>query len=221
METTTLACGRVRNDHTTATPVPITFSLPAAVRTTALAAAVLLAALAPAAVRAQTTASDLPPIMDNSGTGELDMRATPTIRIAEGRFVASADSVWAVLPEVLRELGIEPQIDPSRERTIGNARITGARVAGERTGRFMTCGNDGGGPAAAGQFRIRLNLVTQVRPDGTGSRTYTRLVGNAASVQGSGSSVVGCVTTGRLEQKIVDGINARLAVRAAAARAQR
>jgi hypothetical protein len=189
------------------------------VRINALAAAVLLAALAPAASHAQTTASDLPPIMDNAGTGDLDMRASPTIRLAEGRFVAPADSVFAVLPDVLRELGIEPQIDPSRERTIGNPRISGARVAGERTGRFMTCGNDGGGPAAAGQFRIRLNLVTQVRPDGTGSRTVTRLVGTASSVQGSGSSVVGCVTTGRLEQKIVDGINARLAARAAEAAA--
>ncbi|HEX8391761.1 MAG TPA: hypothetical protein VF665_05310 [Longimicrobium sp.] len=181
-----------------------------------LAAALLV--LAPAAARAQSTTADLPPMIEFSSMGELDVRAAPVIRIAEGRFAASPERVWEVLPEVLRELGIEPQVDTTRERVMGNTRITAPRVGGERTSRYMTCGNDGGGPASAGQYRIRLNLVTQVRAEGTGTRTFTRLVGTATSVQGGSGSVMGCVTTGRLEQKIAAGITARLANAAAPAR---
>ncbi|MBB4635388.1 hypothetical protein [Longimicrobium terrae] len=172
------------------------------------------AAIAPAAARAQTTASDLPPLMEDNGTS---MRADPSIRIIEHRFAVSADSVWAILPDVLREMGIEPQVDPSRERVMGNVRITAPRVAGERTGRYMACGNENSGPASAGQFRIRLNLVTQVRAEEQGSRTFTRLIGTANSVNGSGNQVVGCTSTGALERKLGEAIAARLAAPAPAA----
>jgi len=175
-----------------------------------LAAIAFLAAIAPAAARAQTAASDLPPLMESTANG-IDVRTAPSIRIIENRFAASADSVWKILPGVLRGMGIEPQVDPSRERVIGNVRITAPRVAGERTSRYMACGNDGAGPASAGQFRIRLNLVTQVRDEPNGSRTFTRLTGTATSVQGSGNNMVGCVSTGVLENKIGDAIAAALA----------
>jgi hypothetical protein len=167
---------------------------------------------------AQSTQPDLPPVVvEAAPRDEYEIRSAARYRVVEARFRESPAAVWAVLPEVLREMGIEPQADPARERTVGNPQITGNRVAGERTSRYMTCDQTGAGPGAVGQLRIRMQLVVQVRPEADGARTFTRLVGTATPMEGSRAQPVSCDTTGRLEQKIEQGVAARLRAASSAA----
>lgn len=151
--------------------------------------------------RAQLEVPPLPLLFSETGPG---------VRIAEAQFAAPADVVWEVLPAVLADLGIEPQVDTTMEGVMGNVRILTPVVGGERSRHYVSCGTDVG-PGSANIFRIRLNLVVHVRPEGTGTRTYTRLSGTGNTVQGSGGDGVYCITTGRLEQRIADGITGYLA----------
>lgn len=171
-----------------------------------LIASLLLAIVAtPTAIRAQLTIPEVPVIFTESD---------PSIRIAQAEFAAPADEVWAVMPAVLADLGIDAQVDTTVSGLIGNVRINTPTVAGERVRQFVSCGTDAG-PGAANMFRIRLNLMIFVRPEGTGTRTYTRVVGTGMTVGGSGGDGVLCITTGRLEQRITERVNAYLASYAA------
>ncbi|MBB4638068.1 hypothetical protein [Longimicrobium terrae] len=172
-----------------------------------IASLLLAVAATPTAIRAQLTIPEVPVIFTESD---------PSIRIAQAEFAAPADEVWAVMPAVLADLGIDAQVDTTVSGLIGNLRITTPTVAGERVRQFVSCGTNAG-PGAANMFRIRLNLMIFVKPEGTGTRTYTRVVGTGSTVGGSGGDGVLCITTGRLEQRITERINDFLAAFAAAA----
>ncbi|HEX8390857.1 MAG TPA: hypothetical protein VF665_00765 [Longimicrobium sp.] len=170
-------------------------------RSPLIAVLLLAITMTATALHGQRRAPDLPPVFDDEiGTG---------VRLVEADFAAPALAVWSVLPSVLLDLGIEPQVDTTRTGVMGNNRIITPLVAGERTRNFVTCGNDVG-PGLANMFRTRLNLVVQVAPEGESTHTFIRLVGTGRTVIGSGSDAIQCITTGRLEQRIIDGITAEL-----------
>lgn len=167
----------------------------------------LAVAAIPTGIHAQLTVPAVPVIFTESD---------PSIRIAQAEFAAPADEVWAVMPAVLADLGIDAQVDTTVSGLIGNVRITTPTIAGERMRQFVSCGTNSG-PGAANMFRIRMNLMIFVQPEGTGTRTYTRVVGAGSTVGGSGGEGVLCITTGRLEQKITERVNAYLAALATTA----
>ena len=174
----------------------------------ACAAAVVAALVSTAAAAQQTRTTEPTPRAEETSTG-YSIRINSQATAIERAVAAPADSVWAVLPEVLRELGITPQIVGEPEaRTMGNQRITARRVAGERTDRFVRCGNQGSGASAVSALRIQLSVLTTVRPVGGGTRLYTQVSGSASPVEGSGGTVH-CASTGLLEQKIGAAVAAR------------
>lgn len=196
--------GRIRRltDEVAACGFPPLTPLKTAMKRVRLIAGLLLAITATATgIHGQSKAPDLPPVFDEFAPG---------ILISQAEFAVPATHVWSVLPSVLLDLGIDPQVDTTRVGVMGNTRIVAPVVGGERTRQYVTCGTDVG-PGLASMYRIRLNLVIQVRPEGTGTRTFTRLVGTGRSVHGGGADAVQCITTGRLEQRIADDINAQLA----------
>ena len=166
-----------------------------------LIAGLVLAMTASVTEMGRRKAPGLPPALEGPRNGS---------QFVEARFDVPATHIWSILPTVLLDLGIEPQVDTTQVGLIGNTRIINPVVGNERTSRFVTCGSNVG-PGAANMYRIRLNLLIHVRPDGTGTRTYTYLAGTGRSVHGSGSNAIPCKTTGRLEQRIISDINAHLA----------
>ncbi len=173
-------------------------------------AAVLAAALASAPLAAQRPRNSEPtPRAEETSTG-FSFRINSQVTPIEQQIAAPADSVWAALPEVLRELGIAPQMSAEGDRVIGNQRITARRVAGDRTDIYVRCGNQGAGPSAMAAMRIRLSLLTSVRPEGDSrSRLFTEVTGTATPVEGSGGATL-CASTGALEKKLAEAVVARV-----------
>jgi hypothetical protein len=173
-------------------------------------AAALVAALVSAPLAAQRSRNSEPaPRVEETANG-FSIRINSQVAAIEKQIAAPADSVWAALPEVLRELGIAPQVSAGRDRVIGNQRITARRVAGDRTDIYVRCGNEGAGASAMSAMRIRLSLLTTVRPEGdTRSRLFTEVTGTANPVEGTGGTIL-CASTGALEQKLAEAVAARV-----------
>lgn len=130
------------------------------------------------------------------------------IRIAEdgapSREIVSAtpEQVWAILPAVYEQLGIEAGIMDSDGLVYGAPRFTGTRIGGRRTAEFMRCGSAGAGPSTGG-YRIRLSIQSKVRELAEGSTAIeTQVTGSGTPFEGTSTGVVRCVSTGDLEREI-------------------
>lgn len=116
---------------------------------------------------------------------------------------ASPDEVWAALPGVYRELGIQAEMRDEATRSLGTRGFTGGRIGGKRTMDYVRCGNQGSGPSAGGMFRTRLTIVTRVMPAADGkTELVSEVGGTAAPVEGTSTGVVACASNGDLEQRI-------------------
>ena len=115
--------------------------------------------------------------------------------------------VLAVIKSVYDELGIpSATVDapsgkisaPSfnKMRTLGNVNLS----------MYFNCGDSLSGNIA-NTYRIYMTVVSAIRPDGKGgTELETALTGAAADVGGGTSGRIPCGTTGRLEERIQDGV---------------
>lgn len=116
---------------------------------------------------------------------------------------APPDQVWAALPGIYQQLGIQAEMREDATRTIGTRAFTGSRIDGKRTTDFVRCGNQGSGPSAGGMFRTRLMIVTRVMATSDGKTDLVSEVGGTATpVEGTSTGQVACASTGDLEQRI-------------------
>ena len=115
---------------------------------------------------------------------------------------ASPEQVWTALPAVYAALGIPAEINQPAAYTYGTNRFTGSRLNGKRITDFMRCGGSGAMPPTT--YRIRLLVLSSVQPGTTPgtARLTTQVQGSATPVDGTSSAIVGCSSTGRLEQGI-------------------
>lgn len=144
-----------------------------------------------------------------AGTSDLQIRNDPSGVSASVRF--DAEAVWAILPAVYEELGLEPDVWDADRRLLGVRRFTGSRMAGENTLPYLRCATQGTGPGAAGQARVVLAVSTRVEAeDDGGAHIRTEVSGSAASVGGTSRGDTGCVSSGRLEARIARMITARI-----------
>jgi hypothetical protein len=116
---------------------------------------------------------------------------------------ASPDQVWAALPGVYQQLGIQAEMREDAARTLGTRAFTGSRIDGKRATDFVRCGNQGSGPSSGGMYRTRLMIVTRVIaiPDGK-TDLVTEVGGTATPVEGTSTGQIACASTGDLEQRI-------------------
>jgi hypothetical protein len=126
---------------------------------------------------------------------------------------APPDDVWRVLPTVYEELKLPVATLVTAERRIAsqNARFR-ERVGGERAARSVSCGTAADGREAADSYELTLDVATVATPraDGQGTDVKTVVSGLAKPVFTSGDPVR-CASTGRLEQRIVAAVQAKLA----------
>lgn len=125
---------------------------------------------------------------------------------------STADAVFALIPGVYQDLGINVGTIDGSNRTAGNTQI---RVRG-RLGRlplstFLDCGQTGLRGAAADAFPVRLSVVSTVIPNGGESRLLTRV--EAAYTTAEASGTVACTSTGELEGMIGRAVQERAARR--------
>ena len=116
---------------------------------------------------------------------------------------ATPEQVWAVLPGIYQEIGVQTEMRDDALRTIGTRGFTGGRIAGKRPLEFVRCGNAGSGPSSGGMLRTRLIIVTRVMPASGGkTELVTEVGGTATPVEGTSTGPTMCASTGELEQRI-------------------
>lgn len=128
------------------------------------------------------------------------------------RVSASPEQVWAVLPEVYGEIGIEVGTSDPSSRLLGNQQITASRrFAGESLTDLLRCGTTATGAPIASTYRIRMSLLTNLQPV-SATETEVRTVVQATATNNAGVSTdpVACASTGALEERIAAAIQARL-----------
>lgn len=125
---------------------------------------------------------------------------------------ASPEQVWAALPAVYKELGVEPgTVDPA-SWTFGNARfVASRRFAGEPMANLLRCGSTATGAPISSTYRIRMSLLTHLQPAPEGKTEVSTLVqATASSNEGVSNDPVVCASTGALEERIATELRARV-----------
>jgi hypothetical protein len=159
---------------------------------------------------------DAAPLIHATSTG-VEVRLSNPEHGLSAPLRAAPPIVFDALISVMQDWDIDPDILDSRQRRYGANRINRSRIAGESSSDLLRCANRGAGPSAVGRLRIRLSVLSQVDPgeDG-GSVLTTRVEGTATPVDGTSTSMVNCISTGKLEERIADAVRLVVAARAPA-----
>jgi hypothetical protein len=172
----------------------------------------LLACAGPNGARAPVTPGPDETRVSISAAGlqdELRLRHDPTDSSFRLRW--NADEVWRVLPGVYEALEVEPDIIDTRTRRLGAGRVTRARLAGEDAMLYLRCAHQAAGPSSVNRMRTQLTVITQVEAvNRNEARLRTAVSGTASNVGGTSASNTNCVSSGRLEQRIAEMVEARL-----------
>jgi hypothetical protein len=126
---------------------------------------------------------------------------------------AAPGRVFDAMKAVYDELGVTLTTnDPSTGR-LGNASFFKTRKLGtEPISTYLNCGDSFAGGVAADNYRVYMSLVSAVRPDGTGgSEIETAFSAQAQNMEGTQGDRVACGTTGRLEERIRQGVLKKVA----------
>jgi hypothetical protein len=142
----------------------------------------------------------------------LEIRTGDPSRAVSSVIAAPVDSVWAHLPGVYAKMGIEAEVNDAARRRYGTMRFARRGLMGRPTGDWVRCGHQGAGPSAVSGRRIRLRILTSVKPEGAErARAETEVEGDATTIEGASTAPVRCVSTGEIERRLRDELARRLA----------
>lgn len=149
-----------------------------------------------------------PPRVLSSG-GSYDVRVTSNDEASVQVIRATPAQAWDALPRVFEALDVPITHMQEAQHLMGNRDFTASRrLGGDPLERFLNCGSTISGPITS-NHTVKLSLLVQVLPsDGGQSQLSTRVEGRATSRQGVSGSVLACGSTGRLEAKVAELLNA-------------
>jgi hypothetical protein len=122
----------------------------------------------------------------------------------------SLTEVWAILPAVFEQLGIEATRVDSGEGVIGNPSFRTRRIEGRRLSEYLDCGR-AFGREYADQYSVTLGVLVQVLPTQRGGTVVRTVLDAYARDPGQGGNSVHCITWGSLERRIGELVAERLA----------
>ena len=124
--------------------------------------------------------------------------------------LATTDAhVFAVLPKVFEAIGVPLSVVDTNSKVMGALRVPVRRpIGGQRLSLLLECGTGSYGPNAE-RYTVQLTLLAAVRAVDAGhTEVQTRVEGNA-SPNGL-STVVKCLSTGRLEERFTEQLKKEL-----------
>ena len=163
----------------------------------ALICAILLVAAVPASaqgVRVRLPAWPDPVLLDS-------MRTEHTVS-------AAPDAVYTALQKVFIDLDIPKGNSDGKVGIIGSEKFERIhQMAGAPLSRSFSCGESATGPNAD-SYRLSIAIAVWVQPgkDGSGTTLGTAVAASGADITGAYRNPRECASTGRIEQKIVDGV---------------
>lgn len=120
-------------------------------------------------------------------------------------------TVWLAVKKVYAEFEIPITVDNPAAHQIGNQNfIKSRRMAGESMANWVDCGSSMTGPKAT-TYRIYASLLTNVLPEGQGTKLLTTFTATGQDIEGgSGTDRIVCGTTGRFEQYFLQKVKETL-----------
>lgn len=133
---------------------------------------------------------------------ETNTRIIPTRDQAPGTPAA----LWPALARTYTELGIGIAHADTTQYVIGNPQHAARlQLGGQRLSYWIDCGQNSVGVPLTDRYTVTLQVFTQLLPSASGSEVRSVVTGRAMNPT-SNDPAVECVTTGRLEKRIVTGL---------------
>ena len=140
---------------------------------------------------------------------DIDYTTNTTSFVSRDLLAAPLDSVWAVLPEIWKSLGLDFGGISTKEHRLQTGVVRLHRqLGGVSLSRYVECGRSTQGPNADIYF-ITLSLQTVASgPDGRVTVQSTMSV--AGEGTGNSGAVVRCSSLGELERRVAERVALRL-----------
>jgi hypothetical protein len=133
--------------------------------------------------------------------------------VRSSSLAAPADRAWPAVAAAYDDLKLPVtlRVDAQRQIASQGKRFRGS-LGGTRLGLLFNCGASSAGGDAADSYELTIDVATTVRPGADASQTSVQTIASALAkpVMTSGEPVR-CVSTGRLEEKLVQAATKRLA----------
>lgn len=120
----------------------------------------------------------------------------------DGLVLDTRDNLWARLPAVFEELGIEVTYVDPRVHAMGNRGFRVRRIDGKRPAAWLDCGM---GPTArpyANEYEVTMGITVALVDVAEGTRAEVRVDAAAKPRDVSGASLP-CRSTGDLERRLL------------------
>ena len=118
--------------------------------------------------------------------------------------------VWKALPVAYADLGLAGGPAIGQQQTYAAVLPSVRRQLNKvPLSRYLDCGTTASGSSGADVHMVRLQVSSIVEPQPSGTRVRTQVLARATSVENS-SGAMECSSTGVLEQRLAQAIDARL-----------
>ena len=181
------------------------------IRSLAALAAILVVAGCAGNSSGMTTEEDTPRTTRiTSNTVAFDVTTSPEIIVSNQFIRAPLTGVAAALPDVLAGLGLElgAMNEAGTQLRTGSV-IVNRRFANEPVSRSLDCGRNPIGAQNADTHTVQVYMEIVLTGDSASTNIHTRLEG-LASPRASGDATTRCMSTGRLEQRVLTELQTRL-----------
>jgi hypothetical protein len=136
-------------------------------------------------------------------TGGTPLRLTVDRDPSRHKVAAPVRTAWPELGKVYEELKIPLEFADHRANRLGNTRFNVTRqLAGKSMSTFLRCGIGQAGQLAD-THRIRMSIITELKPAGDSTAVFTQIDARATPVDGTNTTVTVCSSSGALESAIV------------------
>ena len=185
------------------------------VRAVALAAAVAatLASLGCASAGGSAGAAPIETtrtVVSTPASASADVELYRDTRLAAHIVKAPPADVWKALPAVYADLGLTGGPAIGQQQTFAAVLPSVRRQLNKVSlSRYLDCGTTPSGALGADVHMVRLQVSSIVDPQPTGTRIRTQVLARATSVENSNGAME-CSSTGVLEQRLAQAIDARL-----------
>jgi hypothetical protein len=142
--------------------------------------------------------------------GSMGISTRATVIAGVANLGAPVDKVWGTLAPVYEALAIPLTIADPATHTIGNQGMRAHHRLGDvRLSEYLNCGDSQGGQSAD-TYEVNMSVVTALTTNASGGTTITTTVDAMAKPGSFSAEFSRCATTGRLESRIVQLVEARL-----------
>jgi hypothetical protein len=149
-------------------------------------------------------------VAGGSGLGAMSVETHTTSTAVGGKVGFPVDRVWAPLRAAYDSLAIPVTTANVATGTMGSASLRVRRRIGDvAASKYLNCGNVQGGPSAD-SYEIQLSVMTTVVPAEQGTTNVSTLVEAQGRPMTVASEYMRCTSTGLIESRIVELINAQL-----------